>query len=76
LRIELDGEHLAQLALTEAAADLQPTGQPGPGLAVLNLAQIWRFTADDLGELRTLLQQTFPAATEDQLTTALRSIEG
>ncbi len=75
MALELDSEHLAQLALSYVGAELQPTQKAGPALAVLNLIHFWRFSADDLSDLRTLLQQAFPATTAAQLTNALSALE-
>lgn len=75
MAIELDGEHLAQLALTGICVDLQPTREAGAELAGLNLARFWRFRPDDLDDLRILLQQAFPTATAKQLANALSSFE-
>lgn len=76
LALELDGEHLAQLALTDVGADLQSTQKAGPELAAANLARVWHFQPDDIDDLRLLLQQAFPATTEQRLAKALSSIAG
>lgn len=73
LTIELDCEHLTQLALTDLAADLQPSKKAGVELAGRNLRHFKDFQTDDLDDLRTLLRQAFPAATEKQVTAALSS---
>ncbi len=73
LSLELDGEHLAQLALTDVGADLKPTENPGVELAVLNLASFWPFRAEDAHNLQPLLEQAFPEAKDGQVTEALKS---
>lgn len=75
LALELDGEHLVQLALDRIATDLEPTETPGIELAGRNLTCFGLFHADDLEELSGLLRQAFPATTEQQLATTLRRFE-
>ncbi|MGI9504973.1 MAG: TIGR02444 family protein [Geminicoccaceae bacterium] len=75
LAIELDGEHLAQLALTEIGEGLQPTREPGVDLAGFNLARFCPFCSHDLDDLRIMLKQAFPATTETEMTGALSSFQ-
>lgn len=74
LAVELDGEHLAQLALARLSENLQPGDRGGPDLAGFNLARYWRFRSNDRRDLRTLLHQAFPEAAAEDLAGALRSM--
>ncbi|MGI9450060.1 MAG: TIGR02444 family protein [Geminicoccaceae bacterium] len=71
LAIELDGEHLAQLALTDIGIGLQSTSEPGVELAGRNLKLFRHFCSQDQDDLRTMLLQAFLAATEAEMTSAL-----
>ena len=71
LTIELDGEHLAQLALTDIGLGLRSTREPGAELAGRNLKQFRHFCSRDQDDLRTMLLQAFPAATEAEMIEAL-----
>lgn len=75
LATELDGEHLAQLALAQVSVDLKPTRPASTSLASVNLTRYWSFRSNDLHDLRTLLHQAFPEATPENLASALSSIE-
>ncbi len=76
LTLELDGEHLAQLALTDIGVSLNATQSPGAELAALNLARFWSFCAEDVDGLEILLKQAFPDATSRQLVMALQAFSG
>jgi len=71
LVIELDGEHLAQLALTDLGEGLRPTRDAGIELAVLNLTVFWDFCSADHDDLQGILQQAFPTVTKTEMTGAL-----
>ena len=75
LAIELDSEHLAQLALTEIAADLKPSRTPCLELAACNIALYWSPQSVGLDDLRVLLRQAFPAASDEELALALSRFE-
>lgn len=76
LALELDGEHLEQLALEGATAESAPAAAPGPGLACRNLARIWRFEAADRPALETLLRAAFPEAGGAGIEAALTDLAG
>lgn len=71
MALELDGEHLTQLALGSIADDQQPTQMPGVQLASLNLIRLRCLHDDDVEDLEMLLGQAFPTATKKQLANAL-----
>ena len=75
LALELDSEHLTQLALSDIGAGLRPSRKSGIDLAVLNLKHYWRFGPDDLDDLKTLLQQAFPKTTPAHLEQAFTAFE-
>jgi uncharacterized protein (TIGR02444 family) len=74
LAVELDGEHLAQLALSHLSEGLSPSRPKGLDLGCANLMRIRHFRSDDRDALRALLRQAYPAAASEQLASALRSI--
>lgn len=72
LEVELDGEHIEQLALEGAVADLPAAAPPGPGLAARNLRCYRRFREPDRSALAALLRAAFPQAGADEIGAALR----
>ncbi|MDH3663142.1 MAG: TIGR02444 family protein [Alphaproteobacteria bacterium] len=62
LAIELDGEHLAQLALGRLGDQLKPSRQASAKLAGDNLASLGMFEEEDRGDLANLIKQVFPDA--------------
>jgi uncharacterized protein (TIGR02444 family) len=76
LAVELDAEHLAQLALGRVVAELQAGGAAGPGLAIANLCRYWAFEQHDLQALRSLLRAAMPNATAEALAEALAAVGG
>lgn len=74
LGLELDGEHLEQLALERLAAGLPAPATPDVRLAIANLARFWSFEPLDVASLRTLLAAAFPAAAGSEIETALKEI--
>lgn len=74
LALELDGEHLAQLELGDIVSDLSATSPAGIDLAARNLAQYWRRQPEDLNDLKALLSQAFPDATDIQMSHALKAL--
>lgn len=75
LALELDGEHIVQLALDQIGADLGPTAMPGAELAGRNLACFACLRTTDLDDIGALLRAAFPAADEKQRARALRPLE-
>jgi len=76
LGLELDGEHLEQLALDRLTAELPAQAAADVALAAANLARFWCFEARDGAPLRTLLENAFPTADPSQIDAALRQIAG
>jgi uncharacterized protein (TIGR02444 family) len=74
LALELDGEHLAQLALGRLGDELEPTCQAGAKLATDNLTCLRIFEEEDRGDLANLLMQVFPDAHRSRLDMALDSV--
>ncbi len=74
LAVELDGEHLAQLALCRLTTGLVPSARPGVGLASVNLDRCQRFWPEDRADLETLLGAAFPDAAPDDIADALNRI--
>lgn len=72
--LELDSEHLAQLALSDLVGDLQVTHTASVELAGRNLAHCWAFKLEDRSDLENLLKSSFPNATDLQSTRALQAI--
>jgi uncharacterized protein (TIGR02444 family) len=75
LALEIDGERLEQLLLTEVAAGLALTGAPGVALASANLARYRRFAPPDRGALATLLQAAFPDVPTSEIAASLDWLE-
>lgn len=76
LAIELDGEHIEQLALERAASELPARAEPGPLLAARNLGCCWDFTNLDRSALSALLRAAFQEAAEDEIGAAVNEILG
>lgn len=76
LGLELDGEHLEQLALERITAGLPARATPDIRLAASNLGRFWSFEALDAQALRTLLTSAFPAADPTEIDAALKEIGG
>jgi len=74
LALELDCEHLAQLALGHLGDELKPSRRASAKLAVGNLACLDGFEDDDRGDLANLLKQVFPDALQAHLDAALDSL--
>ncbi len=74
LTLEVDGEHLAQLALGRLGDELKPTRRAGGKLASDNLACLRIFQEEDRGDLANLLVQIFPDADRARLDAALDSV--
>ena len=74
LELELDGEHLAQLALGRLGDVLEPSHRAAPSLAGSNLACFQVFDEADRGDLANLLKQTFPDASQAQLDAAVDDV--
>jgi uncharacterized protein (TIGR02444 family) len=74
LALEMDGEHLAQLALGRLGDKLKPTRRAGGKLASDNLACLQIFREEDRGDLANLLVQVFPHAHRARLDAALDSV--
>jgi len=74
LKLELDGEHLAQLALGRIGDALKPSHRSGPALAGANLTHLAAFEESDRGDLANLLKQTFPDAYQMHLDAAVDDI--
>jgi uncharacterized protein (TIGR02444 family) len=70
LALEVDGERLAQLALTRAVAGRPADAPAGPALAAANLRRYWRFDQRDRHALRSLLAAAFPAAAPAEVVAA------
>lgn len=71
LALELDGEHLAQLALGRIGDRLKPSRRASAGLAGDNLACLGGFDEGDRGDLANLLKQAFPDAHHARVDAAL-----
>ena len=71
LALEIDGERLEQLLLTELAAELVPTAAPGVALASANLERYRRFAPPDRVALTTLLQAAFPDVPASEVAASL-----
>ena len=72
LALELDGEHLTQLVLADVGSELDAKSSAGVDLAAHNLAQYWTFQTEDLNDIKVLLSQAFPDATDIQISHALK----
>lgn len=76
LGLELDGEHLEQLALERLTSGLSSGSIPDVRLAASNLGRFWSFEPLDAQALRTLLENAFSAADPPAIEAALREIAG
>lgn len=74
LELELDGEHIEQLALEGAVSEMTARAGPGPRLATQNLACYWRFTDIDRGALSVLLRAVFADNGADDIDAALNAL--
>ncbi len=74
LQLELDCEHLAQLALGHLGDELKPSRRTSVELAGDNLGCLWTFEEDDRGDLANLLKQSFPEANLSRIDTALDNL--
>lgn len=74
LTLELDCEHLAQLALGHLGDELKPSRQASAKLAGSNLACLQIFREEDRGDLANLLKQVFPEALQAHLDAALDGV--
>jgi hypothetical protein len=70
-RLELDGEHLEQLALGRLGAAMTPAAEPGLPGAAANLASLFGFYPEDRTVLRRLLGAAFERAAPGTLEEAL-----
>jgi uncharacterized protein (TIGR02444 family) len=75
LALEIDGERLEQLLLTEFTAGLGPAAAPGVALASANLAGYGRFGPPDRAGLATLLQAAFPDVSASEVAASLGWLE-
>ncbi len=71
LQLELDCEHLAQLALGHLGDELKPSRRTSVKLAGDNLGCLGTFEDDDRGDLANLLKQAFPDADLSRIDAAL-----
>jgi len=71
LDLELDAEHLEQLALGRLAAGLAPSDAPADAAALHNLAAYWRFDERDRHALSVLLDAALPGFVPAALETLL-----
>lgn len=71
LQLELDGEHLTQLALGRLGDELKPSRRASVKLAGANLACLGAFEEDDRGDLANIIKQAFPDAALTRIDTAL-----
>jgi uncharacterized protein (TIGR02444 family) len=71
IALELDGEHLIQLALGRLGDELKPSRQASTSLGADNLACFRLFDEQDRGDLANLLKQIFPDAHQTRLDAAL-----
>jgi uncharacterized protein (TIGR02444 family) len=76
LALELDGEHLEQLALADALAGRNEAGTPGPALAWRNLLRYRPFEEADRPALEPLLRGAFPDAGPEEIEAALSALAG
>lgn len=74
LALELDGEHLAQLALGVLGDELKPSRRASAKLAGDNLARFGVFDERDRGDLANLLKQVFADAHQSSLDAALDEV--
>lgn len=74
LALELDCEHLTQLALGRLGDGLKPTRRASAKLAGDNLGCLGTFEEEDRGDLANLLMQVFPDAHQSRLDAALDGI--
>ena len=71
LQLELDCEHLAQLALGRLGDELKPSRRASVKLAGANLGSVWTFEESDRGDLANLVKQAFPDADLSRIDAAL-----
>ncbi len=71
LQLELDSEHLAQLALGHLGDELEPSRRASVRLAGDNLGCLETFEENDRGDLGNLLKQAFPDADLSHIDAAL-----
>ena len=71
MALEIDGEHVALLALGRVVSVLRASGRPAILLAGANLQRYWQFDDRDRHALRTLLSNAFPDATPGELEVSL-----
>lgn len=74
LALELDGEHLAQMALGRLGDELKPSRRASAKLAGDNLACLGTLKHDDRGDLANLLKQVFTDAHQTRLDAALDGV--
>lgn len=74
LALELDGEHLAQLALGRLGDELKPSHRASTALAGSNLTCLGGFEEQDRGDLANLLTQVFPDAHLARIDAALDGV--
>ncbi len=75
LALEIEGEHLSQLALSRAVDGLPASASPGVALAGANLRACWAFDGRDRYALRALLANAFPEAGVPELEASLAWLE-
>ena len=75
LALEIEGEHLSQLALSRAVDRLPASAPPGAALAGANLRACWSFEGGDRHALRALLASAFPEAAAPELEASLAWLE-
>jgi uncharacterized protein (TIGR02444 family) len=76
LSLELDGEHLEQLALADVVGETDGAAVPSPALAARNLALCWSFEEEDRPALGTLLRGAFPDTVPAAIERALTPPDG
>ncbi len=74
LEIELDCEHLAQLALGHLGDDLKPSRRASVKLAGDNLDGLAEFEEEDRGDLANIVKQAFPEAPLSRIDAALDTL--
>ncbi|MEM9628450.1 MAG: TIGR02444 family protein [Pseudomonadota bacterium] len=74
LELELDCEHLAQLALGRLGDELKPSRRANVKLAADNLGGLLSFEEEDRGDLANLVQQAFPHAPLSRIDAALDAL--
>ena len=74
LEIELDSEHLAQLALGRLGDELKPSRRASVKLAGTNLEGLAPFEEEDRGDLANIVKQAFPDAPQSRIDSALDAL--